>query len=40
MSKIKRAIPLAALAVFLSHLALADQIEETVVVADRVGTAI
>ena len=40
MSKIKRAIPLAASVVFLSHLTLADQVEETVVVADRVGTAI
>jgi vitamin B12 transporter len=40
MSKIKRAIALAASVVFLSHLTLADQIEETVVVSDRVGTAI
>ena len=40
MKELKRAISLAASVAFLTHLALADQIEETVVVADRVGTAV
>ena len=40
MNKLTRVIPLAASVTFLSQLALANQIEETVVVADRVGTAI
>ena len=40
MKELKRAISLAASVAFLTHLALADQIEETVVVADRVRTAV
>jgi len=40
MNKLTRVIPLTASVTFLSQLALANPIEETVVVADRVGTAI